>query len=453
MPCSRCGQSLRLPASGAATVQCPACRTTAPVSTDPSRARSSGPSNRFLSAAVTAGAAAVLVAVIGLGSLYGGAPEVAAQATQGGAGSSAPPGGSAPAPPAGQGASPQVQAKRGPVLRIVHSPSDLFQLYTRECVALLDAQARRHGFDSAVYMAGSPELEKEGPGAATLLVVPESHNLTLALKPDGFDALDAVGAFSGPEHFAKFYASEHYASAFEKAAVKTFLPSHVLGFAYAATAQIYTRDKPMFSPADLAGRTQVGSFGAWWYAALHDRLRIGHDAVLGHTANTIAEQRAAATKAIGGRNQDEVFAVMTPVFAKALLPQSLRTFVSLSMTHTALLAFVGTNWTSLPEETQAALSAVLDQAIPACGAANFEREKTAMAEIEREGARVVAVESAFRGLPRQLLEKRIADATAKLEKAKKAKNQKDATEAEFERARGREQLEVYTLVQSVRGSQ
>src|SRR5690606_29058161 len=119
-------------------------------------------------------------------------------------------------------------------------------------------------------------------------------------------------AFADVAHFARFMDSDLLKQLIADQDQLLTEPLKLIALAYGGTSQIATSDQPVMTPEDLRGRTQIGLYNAWWYAAIYEERGIGHDPTLGWHVETNEEYRAAATAAARKRKSSKRFFVMPP---------------------------------------------------------------------------------------------------------------------------------------------
>ena len=338
-----------------------------------------------------------------------------------------------------------------PTLRIWEWDGDFYQTITDGCASALEASAASAGLTTRVFRTRAAELDQNPDDTVTVGVVPTTASLSLfAPGPKGTAIFDEVAPFTGPPHFIKFLNGDLYRSLYADVPAPFFF-SHraTIGVAYGSAAQIFTSDKPIRTPAELRGRTQLGTFGDWWYVSLHDELGIGHDAVLGHTDSTIEAQHAALIKAAKGMAAGSSFIVAPLLMATKIVPPELRTYVSLTMTHTSFVSFVAEPWDKATEEQKAVVSRVVTEAAKFCSAQNFDRERSAISQMKLTGSTVVPVDiAAFQILSVTILERGIDEARADLQKARADKD--DVDTKEYVLRDRQEQLNFYSRLQQLR---
>jgi len=319
----------------------------------------------------------------------------------------------------GLGAALCLAASAGPVhsasvkrLRIAQIEGDFYRSVTSHCVAALSESARGRGVTIDVIDRYRDDFKNTPKETANIYVLPSVVNLT-ALRPPGFDALDEVAIFSNPSHVANFLQSNYYKTSIASVEFTGLFRSKVVGYAYGSTSQLFTADAPIMTPADLSGRTMIGSFRAWWYAALREKLNIGHDPILGHTQNVIAKQREAVIRATNKRRKDAVFILMPILMAQGTVPPELRQYISLTMSHTMLVDLEANNWFDLDDEGKRIVQVIVDDAIVKCSEQNFAAEKKALEALAASGSTVVPVDiEPFQALSKDKFAKRRVEAKA-----------------------------------------
>jgi hypothetical protein len=292
---------------------------------------------------------------------------------------------------------------------------EIQQIMSTSCVAAFDEAARRSGLKTSFDDIETSRLE-----GGLRLSIGTGFSLRQGLKGDYVLQLNS---FSNPGHVASYLNSQAYNDAL--ADIQRFIFSFgdfVAGLAFGGTSHLFSSDKAFLSPDDLKGRTMVGYFDAVWYLRLHEELGIGYDAILGHTPNIVADQRAALAKAVDRYGATKTFVVMPLVAASRVVPKAMRSYISLTSTTVHFIEFQASieDWNKINPEGKKLISKLVADASSTCSRANFQKEIAAVEALKKDGSSLVPVDTAsFQGLTSDYLWKNLREAQNQVEAAEK----------------------------------
>jgi hypothetical protein len=302
-------------------------------------------------------------------------------------------------------------------VRAYNSSGELYGSMTRSCLSALKEIVEGYGISFETV----DDLKQPKPDTVDLLVRPNFTNMNFMGRPPVLYLMDETAVFAGPAHFAKVIESNYYQGLMSGAS-QFIVDTKLVGQAYGSSAQIFTEDGPILTPADLRGRTMIGAFGSSWYTTISKELGIGFDEVLDHTEFKITDQRSALRNAAGEHRKDGYFVVMPILLASELLPMPLSRHVSLTMSHTSLVDFEVTNWFALDQDSQTAIEQIVAQAVSQCSAENYDAEKKALQSMVAGGSTVTPVKlEPFIKLAEQSLRKQVTEASSDQSKLESAK--------------------------------